>query len=500
MADATGSPTLPNGISAGQLTTTAIYSVQHCFLSGNRSAWRWARSPGEFLLNGPQVRLSGKRHRLFWFGKFQSVEFLVTDVCNVTRSGKRLAFSVRLPDGRLEPLAMDADSVACAEAIQSRLPTDLSQDAIEQQAFSKTLEQLGGKVYVTWVLLALNVGLFLCTVISGVSPVAPLGPELIPWGTNYAPQTANGEYWRLFTAMFLHFGVLHLALNMWALASLGPLLERLLGNHRFLLLYIFAGLGSSIASILWNPVVNSAGASGAVFGVIGGLLAFMANPRTRMPPSVAKAHRNSALIFIFYNLLNGLRHANIDNAAHLGGLVAGFGMGWLLARPLTAEAREREFPGLLLGAAIGTGALLLSAWPVPRRVAIAVDHLQFQAVFPQFIQKNEVMRQRFRNLIELRRERHIDDVELAARIESDILPQVDLARSVLEGFHPHDGTLQAKAREAILEYLESERLDRTLMIDALRNPGGEREDRLATIEKKESVLANRVREILQKNP
>ena len=112
------------------------------------------------------------------------------------------------------------------------------------------------------------------------------------------------------------------------------------------MLYLFAGLSGSLTSLYWHPNLNSAGASGAIFGVLGGLFAFMVNPKTRIPASVAAVHRKSAVVFILYNLFNGFAHAGIDNAAHIGGLVAGFAMGWMLARPVEIEARQDPLPRL----------------------------------------------------------------------------------------------------------------------------------------------------------
>ena len=133
--------------------------------------------------------------------------------------------------------------------------------------------------------------------------------------------------------MFLHFGLLHIALNMWVLIALGPQVERLFGSACYLLLYLFSGLCGSVASLWWHPGINSAGASGAIFGVIAGLLAFTLNPATRLPASITGNQRTSALVFIFYNLANGFGHQGIDNACHVGGLLGGLLMGWLLAQP-----------------------------------------------------------------------------------------------------------------------------------------------------------------------
>jgi TPR repeat protein len=147
---------------------------------------------------------------------------------------------------------------------------------------------------------------------------------------------------------------------------MGRLIERMFGSLHYLFLYVFAGLCGSSASLWWHPAVNSAGASGAIFGLLGGLLAFVVNPATGVPATVVARHRSTALVFIAYNLLNGFTHRGIDNACHMGGLVGGFVMGWMLARPLSPAAREEE-SRWALSAALGLAALTAVGWTLAHR-------------------------------------------------------------------------------------------------------------------------------------
>lgn len=165
----------------------------------------------------------------------------------------------------------------------------------------------------------------------------------IKLGSDYTPLTAGGEWWRLLTSIFLHFGMLHLAFNMWALWVNGVLAERLYGSARYLTLYLVAGVAGSITSFLWHPFVNGAGASGAIFGVLGALFAYFLRTHSGVPKSVLKAQRNAAGIFIVVSLLNAARVRGIDNAAHLGGVAAGFVMAWLLYRPLDVKRDEHDW-------------------------------------------------------------------------------------------------------------------------------------------------------------
>ena len=145
---------------------------------------------------------------------------------------------------------------------------------------------------------------------------------LIDWGANVPPLTLSGEYWRLFTSMFLHVGFAHLAMNMLALWSLGIVLESRMRWPVFLGIYLLSGLCGSLTTALWNrdELMVSCGASGAILGLFGAALAYALRDR-----------RSGRLHFPVRNLMMSLVLTfaagtvfSIDNAAHLGGLACGF--------------------------------------------------------------------------------------------------------------------------------------------------------------------------------
>src|SRR5215475_3534683 len=197
------------------------------------------------------------------------------------------------------------------------------------------------KIAVTSVLLGLNVAVFGLMLAGGMHPMAPTIDRLIQWGANYGPKTTNGEWWRMFTAMFLHIGVLHLLFNMVALWNVGSFMERILGSVGFVVLYLLSGLLGSVASVAWNPFVVSAGASGAIFGLYGGLLAFLVRHRAMQQASLA-ALRTNTLAFLGYNLVFGFIIQGIDMAAHLGGLAGGFICGCVLMPSPTFASHSRR--------------------------------------------------------------------------------------------------------------------------------------------------------------
>jgi rhomboid protease GluP len=166
--------------------------------------------------------------------------------------------------------------------------------------------------------------------------------------------------------MFLHFGVLHLMFNMWVLWSVGRLAERLVGNLAFATAYLASGLLGSVASVVWNQDVVSAGASGAVFGVFGLLVGFLSLHKRSIPLEVIKQHRDAALAFLIFNLLFGFSIAWIDMAAHVGGLLAGFGCGLFLSQEISPQlvASRRIRTALFVSVCLAVCAVAVVLLPV----------------------------------------------------------------------------------------------------------------------------------------
>lgn len=172
------------------------------------------------------------------------------------------------------------------------------------------------KPVVTYILIGLNFFMFLLMYIlgNGSRDVA----TLLYFGANYRPLVLAGEWWRLFTCAFLHIGVLHLFVNMYALYVIGPQLESFFGKIKFLIIYLFSALCGSLFSIIFSSYV-SAGASGAIFGLLGALLYFGYHYRIYLGTVI----KSQIIPIILLNLLIGFSLSGIDNAAHIGGLIGG---------------------------------------------------------------------------------------------------------------------------------------------------------------------------------
>lgn len=223
-------------------------------------------------------------------------------------------------------------------------------------AFHVGLHRRTRRVWITPALMAINVLVFGLMVAAGVGVMSPSIDGLIRWGANYGPLTTAGQWWRVLTSVFVHIGVVHVAMNMIGLWQIGLLVERLLGNRGFLAVYLFSGVCGALTSVVWNPFVVSAGASGAVFGVYGALLAFLLRHRGSIPGPVLQPLLRSALIFVGLNVVYGVQAKGIDMAAHAGGFVAGFVAALLVGRPIAAPpgraAAVRELGLLVLTAVL----------------------------------------------------------------------------------------------------------------------------------------------------
>lgn len=160
---------------------------------------------------------------------------------------------------------------------------------------------------------------------------APEDEVLIRLGANHPGLVLQeGEWWRLVTSMFLHGGLAHLFLNGWALYQLGSLFESWLGSTRLVVTWFVSGIAGSLASILFTQSL-SVGASGAIFGVLGALIAFLLRRRDALNAG-AKGLLGQLVLWAGINVVFGFSVPRIDNAAHLGGFAAGFLLG-LILRP-----------------------------------------------------------------------------------------------------------------------------------------------------------------------
>jgi len=201
---------------------------------------------------------------------------------------------------------------------------------------------IGNKQPITTTLIGMNVAVYAAMVLTGVPPVEPLIPQLLKWGANYGPLSLGPDPWRILASTYVHAGIIHIALNMWCLWNLGFLAERIFDPWTYVSIYTLCGLAGSLASLWWHPGAVGVGASGAIFGLAGALIAALYLGHLPISKQAIQGTLRSLLVFAGYNLFFGAAVPGIDNSAHIGGLVAGLALGAVLAKHLTAPPETRD--------------------------------------------------------------------------------------------------------------------------------------------------------------
>jgi membrane associated rhomboid family serine protease len=236
--------------------------------------------------------------------------------------------------------------------------------------------------WVTYGLIAVCFAVFVLELVKGAGFDSMSAPLAVQLGANFGPLTITGQWWRLLTSMFLHFGIIHIASNMYCLLILGSLAERLMGRAGYLVLYFGAGLAGSLLSLAVHPQIVSAGASGGVFGVAGGLVTYLWLKKAPLDFASVKSQLQRLGIFIGINVIYSLQ-GGIDMMAHAGGLIAGLAIGATLPPFLLgAHAATIPIPGFERSsnskrvATVGIGCVIAILAGI-----VAVKHFQGDTVY-----------------------------------------------------------------------------------------------------------------------
>lgn len=219
-------------------------------------------------------------------------------------------------------------------------------------------DALGGMIpharFATVVIMLINTGLYIATGVAsshvGGGLSEPDLRTLVDFGAKYAPAVAEGQWWRLITAGFLHGSLLHILMNMWVLFDLGAQVDDLMGTSRFLAVYLISNVTGFTASLFFVPA-PSLGASAAIFGLIGAMIGLGLRERTTRGAAIFRFYSRWAIYGIVLSFIPGT-----DIAAHLGGLVGGFVVGYIAGSPGYLPALERAWQAIA-GVCVGVTAV-----------------------------------------------------------------------------------------------------------------------------------------------
>lgn len=343
------------------------------------------------------------------------------------------------------------------------------------------------KPIVTYGLTLVNVLIFGIMVLRGIHTGD--SDDLIRWGANYGPAIVANQWWRLLTCMFLHGGFLHILCNGYALYHLGSVVERMLGRPFYVVIYFVSGIMGSLASVWWNPMGMSVGASGAVFGIFGALLTFVFLYRHFIAPEAVAALRKNAIFVLALNFLLGFTVEAIDMAAHVGGFLGGVAATAVLCRlprPVSRRTQRMRMAwviGLGLAVTIGACATLprsIVAWDrivnefIQTEIDVNASLDQMFAVTEPVKLSNQELAARFKVQVLQRWAQvraDLDNARRIAKLPSRVQRQfasldqyVKTKEDVWEDFHDYllnTEEQRLKAHKQKLEEIDTERFDRT---------------------------------------
>ncbi len=303
---------------------------------------------------------------------------------------------------------------------------------------------------VTFGLMALNIGIYLWMVATGTHFFLPNPQELFIWGGSSSDALMQGEWWRLISCMFLHSGILHLAMNMYALYYIGSLLEPTIGKSWFLIAYFATGILASLTSALFqaNNYIVGVGASGAIFGLFGMLFALLTTKFfvQEIRDTLTKTIVTTFTMNIVYSFQGG-----IDIAAHAGGLISGLLIGYCFYSALVFSEKYFTIGAFSLIPLLALGATSLSI-----NYLRSTDAFSFETLKNDILSTEEELDQRGRSMALL------PEWQVGIYLEGQILPEWERRKALADQMNQlRLSGAKAKMRNYLVEfiYLQAEKLD-----------------------------------------
>lgn len=335
------------------------------------------------------------------------------------------------------------------------------------QSFYQRLEQRTAHTPVTFLLIAINVVIFIAMLLSGAGFWhSPNGVQL-SWGANFAPATQDGEWWRLGTAMFLHFGVMHLVLNSLALWDIGQLAERMYGRSRYLLIYALSGLfGNLLSLVMQGNQAVSGGASGAIFGIYGAALVFLWRERANIAVHEFRWLFGGGLLFALLSIGMGFVVSGIDNSAHIGGLLSGMLLCIFLSKSLLARAMPRKYSLLAALCLVMMTVLLVIKLPQPKYRWS--DELLLRSQINAFLYENQEINRQWLAVLHDGKQGNKTFEELASKIDFAILQPYESSHDKLTQLPSDPALPSAQQLEKLIRYTETRKQEFQTLVEELK--------------------------------
>ncbi len=374
-------------------------------------------------------------------------------------------------------------------ALQQKTIDANKQHEVDAAEIDAAMNMSGSNLYATYTIIGINLLVFILMVIDGAG-IMDLNPLIhIKWGSNFTALTLSGDWWRLITSTFIHFGIIHVLMNMYCLYTVGVYLEPMLGKVKYLSAYLCTGVLASLVSLWWHlpEGTNSAGASGAVFGMYGLFLALLTT--NLIPKAVRDSLLKSIGIFIFFNLAYGMK-GGVDNSAHVGGLISGFIIGYLFVISIKKEKgglKAAWILPLIIATTIGTAFLYLEKnkqdGATRKEILSEINESKFK--------DTEKFNTSYNEFVEIQKiavavvyDSTLDKSNKKNKITSEVFQEWDKADSILKNMQNMDvGKAKKDKATVIIKYIALRKEEALNFIDYINEKAG-------AVEKLDSTRAN----------
>lgn len=364
------------------------------------------------------------------------------------------------------------------EQLKQQTVVAASEEVKQAEEIDKVMKLSGSNLYATYTIIAINAIVFILMVINGAGIIEPNALVHIKWGSNFSTLTLSGDWWRLITNVFIHFGVIHIIMNTYAFYTIGVYLEPMLGKAKYITAYLCTGVLASIASLWWHKDgVNSAGASGAIFGLYGVFLALLFT--NLIPKKMRTALLQSIGVFVVYNLVYGMK-SGVDNSAHIGGLLSGLIIGFVYYLGLRKEdtGNKKQIASIAIAVVtIIAGYYYLDVNKTDKDARVPIlnelntlsdqDGGKFLKKYNEFIDMQDRALKPFHDTL-------ITDVELSKKLKEISLPEWNKAEELVNEIQDYRVSEKTKKKiEVMREYVRL-RKEQIEMAEKIANEGIEK--------------------------
>ena len=324
------------------------------------------------------------------------------------------------------------------------------------------------EIWVTKLLIAANLLVFAAMLLDGAGLWHSTNDVQLAWGANFAPATQDGEWWRLASAMFLHFGLAHLLLNMWALWDAGQWVERMYGHARFASIYIISGLvGNLFSLVIQGNFAVSGGASGAIFGIYGALLTFLWRERSAITKHEFRWLFWGALGFAIATIILGFIVPGIDNSAHIGGFISGILASIVFSQSVSAKIFPVKTSLITACGLLSAIALLVLNIPAPKYHWS--DELLIRKQIEDFLQHDQAINRSWLEIIQADKQNNTTVDGLASQIDSAIGDRYEESFEQLSKLPADPALPSANKLESLLKYTQQRKDESRALAEKLRN-------------------------------